>query len=309
MVRSSAGGVWCLAAVVAMTTVITACDPTAISESSTTSSHVPTTTTATTTIAEAATTLGPTIPPDDEQPPCATGDLAYVDAGNIDVGTGTGDAAEIAGIRWATDPSCDRLVIDLVTEGGSPASELGASDVEFRRHQGVVRATLPGRVIASALTDTLVGTRLITRVFVVRLLDGRLAIDLHLDSLSGAEIRAFAVDSPARLVIDVRSGSGGAITPPARSSRVVVLEPRPGDVEYPLVVTGYIAPGVRSVVAKMPSFNEEFPFIETEPALTATTWGEFTATFDIGPPGEVDLTVGPAGTEDTEGVRIVVRNF
>jgi len=293
-----------------MLLLATACDPAATIEGPTTSNVVLSEPVVTTTV-----TAGTTEPAPGEEdrgaepvamPPCASGDVSFSDGGSLgQLGSEIGDATELAAMRWATAPECDRFVIDFVTQNGSPASDLGSTDVTFRPRQGIIRAVLPPEVNASAVADAVVDTALIERAYVVRLLGGNLAVDLHIDGPEGAAVRALMLESPARLVIDLQPGGVTPITPPPRTDRIVVLEPTEGIVPIPIIINGYASPGTTNVTATLPPFAEEAPSARTQPASSTATWGEFAMTLNTAPQGVVELFVGERAAGD--GVRIQVQ--
>ncbi|CAN5508299.1 hypothetical protein BH24ACT7_BH24ACT7_09790 [soil metagenome] len=119
-------------------------------------------------------------------PECATGDLDFVDDGVIaTMGTGSADAAAVNELRWDTELGCDRFVVGFATAGGSPASSLGPTTVELLPGRGILRVRLPTAVVATSLAEATVDGTVITRAVVVGLIEGSLAIDLHLDATRG----------------------------------------------------------------------------------------------------------------------------
>ena len=88
--------------------------------------------------------------------PCPEGGAAgeFTEDGTVaSLGTPAGDAAVISEIRLTTPrpgpddvpdaPACERLVIDLATERGAPATAVGTTTVELLAGVGVVRISMP----------------------------------------------------------------------------------------------------------------------------------------------------------------------
>jgi hypothetical protein len=236
------------------------------------------------------------------------GDVPFAGEGLIgSFGDDTGDASAIAGFRWSAEDECERFVIDLATTGGSPAATLGATTATLRPPSGLIRVTLPDEVQATSIADTIVDSPLVTHAYVVRLAEGSLAVDLHLEAPTGVRARAFAVASPARVVIDLEPASADPpVDPPRSAPGVVLLAPPAGPAEYPLRVTGYARPVNRELVAVLAPGTAGRIELPIEPAGGIETWGEFTTTFETGPVGTTDLLVGDANAEvgEAEALRV-----
>jgi len=235
-------------------------------------------------------------------PECATGDLDFVDEGVIaTMGTGSADAAAVNELRWDTELGCDRFVVGFATAGGSPASSLGQTTVELLPGRGILRVRLPPAVVATSLAEATVDGTVVTRAVVVGLIEGSLAIDLHLDSTRGVRARSFFARAPARLVVDVRAaGDRPLVSPPAGTFDTVVLTPRGGVATYPLLVNGYTT--AASVTVGISEGSIPVP-IEAKLAGNGTPWAEFEATVASGPIGTVELVVESA-MPDAEPRRI-----
>ncbi len=224
-------------------------------------------------------------------------------------GDTSGDAAAISGFRWSAEEECERFVIDLVTSGGSPAATLGDTTVELRPASGFVRITLAPEVLTTSIADTIVDTPLVVAAYVVRLESGSLAVDLHLDAATGVRARAFAVGSPARVVVDLRpANSDPPVEPPRSTADVVLLGPLAGPAEYPLRVSGYARSAGRGLVAVLAPASPDRVVESIEPVDGLDAWGEFTTVFDDGPTGTVALLVGDdaAETGGSAGLRTIL---
>jgi len=221
-------------------------------------------------------------------------------------GGGPGDAAEVGALRWEQHPGCERFVIDLVAEDGSPAASAGEVRVEVLRERGVVRVSLRDveRVEQDATDATLDGP-LARAAYVMWSDEGRwIDVDLHL--AGEAEVHATVLGDPARVVVDLRPGGGPVPPPPIAGERVVVLEPRPGETAYPLTITGYARTFEANVVARIERGGEEVAETFTTATAWVDAWGHFSLTFEHGPAGPIVLHVGEYSARDGtwEGVAV-----
>jgi hypothetical protein len=159
-------------------------------------------------------------------------------------------------------------------------------------YAGVVRIVLPTEIVGTAIADTLLEGSLIDSAYVVRDEDV-LNIDIH--GVDGIPItaRAFTTTSPASLIIDVaRSATDAVPVGVTATSDAVVVSPTPGPSEYPIMVEGYVAPGLRSIHIQLLEAGE--PVADTSMALDGGTdaWQHFTSTIDDGPIGSAVVFVG-----------------
>ncbi len=217
-----------------------------------------------------------------------------------------GDAEQVAGLSWTAFEGCERLVVELATAGGAPATEPGGVRAELLRAQGIVRLRLDDRVQATAIADRVVERTLVDRIFVVRSLGGNLYIDIHLGSAVLA--RASITRSPAAVVVDLKAGGPELDARPAVSDAAVVVAPTGRKAEYPLLVEGYARTFEATVLLRIRQGNR----LEIEDVTSAadylTTWGEYRFEVMSGPSGNVELFVGEDSPEDgTErGVRFTL---
>ncbi len=242
------------------------------------------------------------MPADSGPPACVSGDVAFAADGVVAAfGGDGGDAGIVSGLRWSITEVCERFVIDLATEGGSPAATVGRTTVELRPDTGILRISLPEEVEMSAVSRTVVDGRMVAAAYAVELTGGTVAVDLHLDALGGIEARAFLASSPARIVVDLRPVTSAAgVAPPAGSAETVLLAPQRGTAGYPLEITGYVAPRVGQVIATLGVGSAEARTVEVTLAESDNLWKEFTARVTDGPTGTVDLVV--VSTRDGEPV-------
>src|SRR5690606_30879585 len=121
-------------------------------------------------------------------------------------------------------------------------------------------------------------------------------VDVHL--AAAAEAAVTTLDSPARIVIDLRPGGPALPAPATRSTRVVVLRPRPGDATYPLTVTGYARTFEANVVVRLEYEGQDVHDDFTTATAWIDAWGHFSFTIPSGPTGEVTLHVGEHSARD-----------
>jgi len=299
-----------LAASIAVVLFVSSCS------TSGTDTTVATTTTTTTFPATVADTVLPTAPEvtslPQPLPPCLEGDRPFATSGLISaLGGSSGDAAQISGIRAAAHQGCDRVVVDLLTVDGAPAGSLGPVTVEYDAIVGIVRINLPRMVTRTAVADSLFDGTLAGRAFVVRTVDGNLAVDVHVVAGTAVALRAFEVGAPSRIVVDLRPE---AETPPVLGAvigdGVVVTDPAPGPAVAPLLVSGYARTFEALVIGRLHDTVEGDPLLEEAAVATDWTeaWGEFTITFSDPPARPLELFVGSDSPRDGKptGVWITV---
>lgn len=217
-----------------------------------------------------------------------------------------GDAARVGELRWEGHEGCERFVIDLMGEEGSPAAAAGDVRARLLRRLGVVRIDL--REVESVdpqATDARFDGPLARAAYAVWSPEGRWTyVDLHL--ADAAEARVLLLADPARVVVDLRPGGGGLPAPAASGQRVVVLEPRPGPASYPLTVSGYARTFEANVVARLERSGERVHEDFTTATAWVDAWGHYSITIPDGPPGPVRLHVGEHSARDGtwEGVAV-----
>jgi hypothetical protein len=217
----------------------------------------------------------------------STGDLTVAGAGQT-------TAAAVGTLRWGDHAGCERVVIDLVQANGAPADGAGTVRAQLLRDQGVVRVFLDPRVNATRQTETSFGAELAEEAYVVRGLNARLFVDVHLAAT--AEARVLTLASPARIIIDLKPG-GAPIGRPAEHRLVKVLAPPAGRATYPLRIKGYSRTFEANVVGRLQQGQTVVQQVTTA-ADWVDTWGQFSLTIDAGPRGAADLFVGDFSPAD-----------
>jgi hypothetical protein len=223
----------------------------------------------------------------------------FVAAGGVPLrSTGPADAERVGDLRWESHPGCERFVIDLLREDGTPATSPGEVQVELLRELGVVRVSMRNvEAVDPDATGADFDGPLARAAFAVFSPDGRwVYVDLHLGE--AAEAHASVLRDPARVVVDLRPGGGPVPGAPARDERVVVLEPRPGTHSHPVVVTGYSRTFEANVVARLEHQGEAVFDTFTTATAWVDAWGHFSFTIPDGPPGPATLHVGEHSARD-----------
>jgi len=254
-----------------------------------------TTSSPTTTIPSTASTAS-TIP---DLPPCLAGDQPFATDGALARGLLDGqesDAELVAGLSWTAFEGCERLVVDLATAGGAPATEPGGVRAELLRDQGIVRLRLNDLVTSTAIADRVVERELVDRVYVVRSVDGNLYVDVHLGSAVLA--RASVTRSPAAVIVDLQAGGSDLDARPLVSDAAVVVSPTGRKADYPLLVEGYARTFEASVVLRIRQGNRVRVEDVTASADYLVTWGEYRFEVPEGPSGNVDVFVGEDSPKD-----------
>ena len=247
-----------------------------------------TATTTTTTVATAVPTTADAPLTDESQ--CLSGDRPFARDGIISAfGGANGDAAELSRIRWATHPGCERVVIELLTADGAPAGAVDPVGVDYDSQTGIIRVSLPAAITRSAIADTRFDGELISGAFVVQTQEGTLAVDLHVAPGTTLALRAFEVDSPSRIVVDVRSDDeGAAVVGASIGTSIVLLSPVPESTERRAVISGYVRGGSGDVAVAVYRIGDE-PALVFETTVTPAAgnlWQEF-ATVATGLPAGV----------------------
>jgi hypothetical protein len=207
-----------------------------------------------------------------------------------------GDAELVTGLRWTAYEGCERLVVELATAGGAPATEPGGVRAELLRGKGIVRLRLDDQVTSTAIANRVVERQLVDRVYVVRSLDGDLYVDIHLGSAVLA--RASINRSPAEVIVDLQPGGPELGTGPGISDTAVVVGPPDDKAGYPLTIEGYARTFEATVVLRIRQGNRLDVEEVTSAADYLVTWGEYRFELPDGPNGRVEVFVGEDSPED-----------
>ncbi len=255
---------------------------------STTTMGVPTT-------AEPTTTLPPVV----ECP--GTGE--FEEGGGIaDIDGAESDSRTIGRISWEVSDQCESFRFEFETSEGAPATTVPSVTIDHLESFQVIRIAM--EVESTVLTDQLVETDLVDRLYVVRALDGAMFVDLHLSQPAAA--RASAQSSPAALTLDLKPGFVPFEGEASVGDRVVVVSPTAeSEVDRLVQMMGYSRTFDGNVLFLVTTDGETVLETTTTAADYITTWGEFRAE-TILPAGRSSVFVGEASPEDgtLEGVII-----
>lgn len=243
--------------------------------------------------------------PAPSQAPCETGE-GFVGHGTIGtLHSGDGDAVAVGGIRWEDHGTCERVVVDFVDDAGGPAGLPASAQASFFDGRRIIRVRMTPEVTVSALADVEMGMSLAERGYVVRGLDGGLFVDIHLGGAATA--RAFTLEEPGRIVIDLQPGGQPVETAPDHNDTMVVTTPRPGDATNdPISIAGYARTRDGQVNVTGSMGRAVHVESSTNAAAWVDTWGEFMLQLRVGDLGPLELSVGSAATGDTGGDQVTL---
>ena len=254
-------------------------------------------------VAEAPTTSTAAPPPvtrapePEPEPVCGGPGEGFVSEGLVTwLGSANGDNSHISGIFLERVEECERLRVVLTTAGGAPATVPPLVEVELLPEAGLLRARFDPEVWSTSVTDTLLEGELVDRVYVVRGLDGRKFVDVHL--AEGVDARAMTGDDPSHMIIDFRRNGTPLAARPTVSRFTVVTDPVSGETSYPIFVNGYARTFEANVIGFIAKNGVAGETYFTSAADYIDTWGEFLLQVEDGPIGEAVLNVGEYDAAD-----------
>lgn len=216
----------------------------------------------------------------------------------------TSDTNSLGLVTWQVEAGCERFEIEFETNEGAPATTPPTVVVEFLASRQILR--IHTDVGSTVVTDQLVETPLVDRLFVVRALDGGMFVDLHLAGPTAARVSISG--SPARLTLELQPALDPIPAPAVISDRVVVLSPGDGaEAGARVEVSGYARTFEANVLVIATSGDQVVANANLTAADWAETWGEFRTTLPL-PPGEVSIFVGEESPEDGQlsGATVVI---
>ena len=232
-------------------------------------------------------------------------DGEFTEGGEINAIEQSGsDTSTIGLITWESQEACETFSITFETAEGAPATTPPELFAYYVEETPIVRIELDAE--RTVITDQLVETPMVDRLFVVRAFDGSLYIDLHL--ASPAQARISVESSPARLVVDLQPGIVEYPTAVAIGDGVVVVSPLDESTQSTVfAVSGYARTFEANVLLIATAGGEVVDQTFTSSADYLETWGEFAADLVI-PSGEVSLFVGEKSPVDgtLQGVTITL---
>lgn len=211
------------------------------------------------------------------------------------------DSSSLGRISWSESDQCETVTLEFQTEEGAPATTVPDIHAGHLDTFQVIRIEVG--VDSTVITDQLVETGLVDRLYVVRRLGGGMFVDLHLSAPAAA--RVTTQSSPARVVLDLRPGlvpfNGVSTVGP---NMVIVFPGASSGVAPEAEITGYSrTPGTDlSVIV-----SQDQADVSTTVARAADgrgTWSEFRANVTL-PLGAVSVFVGePSPVGGLEGVSV-----
>lgn len=232
-----------------------------------------------------------TLPPVIECP----GAGEFGEGGNIADIDGEGfDGANLGRISWGVSDQCESFTFDFETSEGAPSISVPDISVGHLESFQVIRIRMD--VASTVVTDQLVETGLVDRLYVVRSLEGGMFVDLHLAAPAAA--RARVTSEPARLTVDLRPGFVEFTGTATIDDLVVVVSPNDGaTVPAAAEVSGYARTFEANVLTIVTQGGQVVSETSTTAADWAATWGEFEQALTL-PAGSVSLFVGEASPQD-----------
>jgi hypothetical protein len=244
--------------------------------------------------------IGPT-----QAPAGCPEDDGFVDGGRVlRLDQPTSDTNTLGLISWMAVEGCEQFTFRFETTEGAPATTPPTIVADFSDSRQVLSVWTAAD--SSVVTDQLVESPLVDRMFVVRGLAGGMYIDLHLES--PAQARAEVSNSPARLTVHLEPGIDPFDSTAVYGPSVVVTGPGAGTqavAGIPLDVTGY-ARTLEANVVIVATIGGQLVAETTATAADSTeTWGEFSTPILL-PPGEVSLFVGEPGLVEGEPIGVTI---
>jgi hypothetical protein len=204
------------------------------------------------------------------------------------------DARNLARITWDNNDQCESFNFDFATFEGAPATTVPDIRIGHLESFQVIRINMG--IADAVVTDQLVETGLVDRLFVVRALDGEMFVDLHLSAPAAA--RARVTSSPARLTVDLRPGFAQFAGTSSIGDQVIVVSPANGTHVGPVTqFMGYARTFEANVLVIVTQGDDMVTETNTTTADHLDTWGEFRETIAL-PAGNVSVFFGEAGPEN-----------
>lgn len=204
------------------------------------------------------------------------------------------DSRNIGRISWETSDRCETFHFDFETSEGAPATTAPGIRVDHLESFQVVRVNMG--VDRTIVTDQLVETNLVQRLYVVRSLSGGVFVDLHLSE--PAAVRASVSSSPARLSVELRPGFVPFRGASSVGGDIVLTSPAAGaTVDANVQLLGYARTFEGNVLAVVTQNGEVVNETSTTAADTLDIWGEYRVEVNL-PQGPVSVFVGQESPED-----------
>jgi hypothetical protein len=212
------------------------------------------------------------------------------------------DAEQIGAITWETDPDCERFTIALVTAQAAPATSVPTMSAELIRSSAVLRVFLD--LEATSVTDQLVQSGLVDRIYIARRADRSLFVDFHLSSPALA--RVSVEESPGQVLVELEPGGSEYDGLSAFAQNVVVITPTTGSVEVPTEIAGYSRNFEANTLARISQGGTVLDEGFTTASDWVETWGEYSLSLDPAGSGEAELFVGEQSAQDGSDHGVVI---
>lgn len=235
---------------------------------------------------------------------CGDGDPLVAEGPVASIDQSSSDAEQIGAITWETNDECENFVIEFVTAEGAPATTPPSIAGTFLREVGVLRVEV--QVEMTAITDQLVQSALVERLYVARKFDRTLFIDFH---LTGAAVARISVgNSPGQLLVQLEAGGDSYPAAPAIADNIVLISPVEGAVDNPVVLTGYSRNFEANTVGRITQGENVLAEGFTTAADWLETWGEFSLELNATGSGGADLSLfaGEQSAQDGSDRGVVV---
>lgn len=230
--------------------------------------------------------------------------MDFVEDGEIAViDQSPSDSTTVGAISWEQTDACETFTVSFVTSEGAPATTPPSVEASYVAGVPVIRVATT-ETDSTVITDQLVETALVDRLYVVRSLDRGMFIDFHL--AAPAQARIEVASSPASLTLHLQPGLVEYATGPAISDLVVITAPLEGAVVPTSIdIAGYSRTFEATVLVIATAGNEVVAQTFTTAADWLETWGEFETTLDL-MPAETSIFVGDESPEDgsLEGITL-----
>lgn len=214
------------------------------------------------------------------------------------------DATTIGAIVWDETDACETFDLVFTTSEGAPATTPPSVEAFYLPDTPILRVAVDAE--HTVVTDQLVETGLVSRLYVVRALDGGMFVDFHLAAPAQAHVQLAA--SPAELTLHLQPGIVEHPTAPAVSDLVVIASPLDrATVTTSFDIEGYARTSEATVLVIATAGDQVVAETVTTAADWLETWGEYRLTLDI-PEGDTSIFVGEESPQDgsLEGIAIRV---
>jgi hypothetical protein len=204
------------------------------------------------------------------------------------------DATRLGRVSWERSERCESFRFEFETSEGAPATAVPDISIDHLPSLQVIRISMG--ITSAVITDQLVETEMVDRLYVVRSLDGGMFVDLHLNTPAAA--RARVQSSPAVLSVDLRPGFLEFTGESSIHDRTVVVSPgATSEIASITTFEGYSRAFEGNVLVIVTQGDSVVTETSTTAADHLETWGEFSVDVPL-PTGEVSVFVGEASPQD-----------